>query len=117
MDEKEEKKPEGKNPAREMMQKIRENHSEFSLHIKRIPPKAKEAFIAFANEEFLGDYGMALKWLMDGIPGQDMALALAEIDSLKERVSELETRKDEVTSSEAPKKPKTFGKRREEKYG
>ena len=111
-------KPENKNPARAMISKIRENKN--SLHISRVPPKTKEVFIAFADEEFLGDYGMALKWLMDGIPNQDMRLVLAELDSLKAKVEELEdskTQKDEDSSSETNKLPKTFGKRREEKYG
>ena len=106
------------NPARAMMQKIRENKN--SLHISRVPPKTKEVFIAFADEEFLGDWGMALKWLMDGIPNQDMRLILAELDSLKEKVEELENSKtpnDEDSSSEKTKLPKTFGQKRNEKYG
>jgi hypothetical protein len=61
-------------PAMKLMSKLQENRN--SLHISRIPPKTKEIFIAFANEEFLGDYGMALKWLVDGIPSQDISLVI-----------------------------------------
>lgn len=35
------------------------------IHINRVPKKTKELFIDFANSEFEGDYGMALKMLMD----------------------------------------------------
>ena len=107
------------NPARAMISKLRENQN--SLHISRVPPKTKESFIAFADEEFLGDWGMTLKWLMDGIPNQDMRLVLTELDLLKERISELENseiKKGEATSpDECPGILKTFGKRRNERYG
>ena len=35
-----------------------------SLRISRVPGDIKERFIALANKEFAGDYGMTLKWLM-----------------------------------------------------
>ncbi|KKK70060.1 hypothetical protein LCGC14_2927800, partial [marine sediment metagenome] len=55
-----------KNPAHVLAKKLQENRK--SLHIARIPDKTKEAFIALAEDEFCGDYGMTLKWLMDDIP-------------------------------------------------
>jgi len=36
-----------------------------ALIINRIPSKSKDRFIEFSNEEFCGDWGMALKNLMD----------------------------------------------------
>lgn len=118
MTEENEKKIGEENPARAMIQKIQENKN--SLHISRVPPRTKEEFIAFANEEFLGDYGMALKWLMDGIPKQDMRLVLVQLASLNERVEVLEstsTDAGEATSPGATTLPKKFGKRREQRNG
>ena len=47
------------NPTKRLIERIREN--KMSLKISRIPDKTKEEFIALANEEFCGDYGMAFK--------------------------------------------------------
>ena len=38
---------------------------ETRLSISRIPKKTKAAFVAFAEEEFEGDYGMCLKSIFD----------------------------------------------------
>jgi len=35
------------------------------LNISRIPSKAKKRFIELANEDFCGDYGMLVKYLLD----------------------------------------------------
>jgi hypothetical protein len=118
MEDKNEEKIGEQNPARAMIHKLQENKN--SLHISRVPPRTKEEFISFADEEFLGDYGMALKWLMDGIPKQDMRLVLVQLASLNERVEALEnasTEKGEVTSPDITKLPKTFGDKREHKNG
>ncbi len=45
----------------ELNKKIRER----SLVISRIPRKTKDEFIALANDEFCGDYGMCLKWCLE----------------------------------------------------
>lgn len=49
------------NKIEALQKKIREN----SLVISRLPKNTKDGFIAFANEEFCGDYGMALKNIFD----------------------------------------------------
>ena len=36
-----------------------------SLNISRIPPKARKRFIELSNEDFVGDYGMTIKYLLD----------------------------------------------------
>lgn len=35
--------------------------------IKRVPKATEEVFIKFSNDEFCGDYGMALKYLVDKV--------------------------------------------------
>lgn len=38
---------------------------EKSIRISRVPKRIKDSFIAYAEEEFEGDYGMTLKYLWD----------------------------------------------------
>lgn len=83
-----EQKPEVKNPAMLLAQRLQENRK--SLHIARVPDKTKEAFIALADSEFCGDYGMALKWLMDDIPSQDTRLIIAQLSDHESRIQNLE---------------------------
>ena len=68
----EEKKPEVevKNPAHLLAKRLQGNRE--SLHIARVPPKTKEEFTKWAKDEFCGDYGMALKFLWDGMPKGDI---------------------------------------------
>lgn len=51
------------NPTERLIQKIRDNKK--SLNIARLPDKTKEDFIALANEGFCGDYGMALREVLN----------------------------------------------------
>ncbi|KKK66034.1 hypothetical protein LCGC14_2968130 [marine sediment metagenome] len=81
------------NPAHKLLGKLQENRK--SLHIARVPDKTKEAFMALAEEEFCGDYGMALKWLIDDIPGQDIRMFASQIEDHERRIQELESRKPE----------------------
>lgn len=46
-----------------------------SLSMKRIPKKTAEIFKDFANKEFVGDYGMALKYLVDKVLIEPQAFA------------------------------------------
>ncbi len=89
MDEKTEQ-PEVKNPALKLAKKLQENRK--SLHIARIPDKTKKAFMALAEEEFCGDYGMTLKWLMDDIPSQDTRMIIAKLEEQDARLQALESR-------------------------
>ena len=79
-----------KNPAHLLQKKLQENRQ--SLHIARIPTATKEAFKKLAEDEFCGDYGMALKWLIDDIPGQDTRLIMAKLEEHEARIQDLETR-------------------------
>ena len=50
---------------REEFDEIVLKEKETRLSISRIPKKTKAAFVAFAEEEFEGDYGMCLKTIFD----------------------------------------------------
>lgn len=86
--ENEEKKPGVEQPALKIARRLQENKD--SLRIGRVPPKTKEAFTNLAEEEFCGDYGMTLKWLMDDIMSQDMRVVLEKLQEFEERISVLE---------------------------
>ncbi len=92
------------NPAHLLAKKLQENRK--SLHIARIPDKAKEAFKALAEEEFCGDYGMTLKWLIDDILSQDTKMIIAKIEDQEARIQALEsvTHKSEELPDENTKK-------------
>jgi len=77
------------NPAHLLAQKLQENRK--SLHIARIPDKTKKAFIDLAENEFCGDYGMTLKWLIDDIPGQDTRMIIAKLEEQEARIQALES--------------------------
>ena len=87
--EEKDKNPEVKNPALQVAKKLQENRK--SLHIARIPDKTKEAFMALAENEFCGDYGMTLKWLIDDIPSQDTRMIIAKLDEQEARIVALES--------------------------
>ena len=88
MEEKEQN-PGVQNPAHLLAKKLQENRK--SLHIARIPDKTKEAFIALAENDFCGDYGMTLKWLIDDIPSQDTRMIIAKLEEQEARLQELES--------------------------
>jgi len=88
MEEKEQN-PGVQNPAHKLLGKLQENRK--SLHIARIPDKTKEAFMALADEEFCGDYGMTLKWLIDDIPSQDTRMIIAKLEEQEARLQALES--------------------------
>ena len=76
------------NQASKLLGRIQENRK--SLHIARVPDKTKEAFMKLAEEEFCGDYGMVLKWLMDDILSHDTRIILAQLENHETRMQELE---------------------------
>ncbi len=92
------------NPAHLLAKKLQENRK--SLHIARIPDKTKKAFIALADEDFCGDYGMTLKWLIDDIPSQDTRMIIAKLEEQDARIDALEsaTPINEEPSNENTKK-------------
>lgn len=91
------------NPAHKLLGKLQENRR--SLHIARVPEKTKEAFIKFAEEDFCGDYGMTLKWLIDDVLSQDTRMIIASIGDHETRIQALEsaTHSSEKVSDENTK--------------
>lgn len=63
-----------------------------SLHISRVPKKTRDAFIALANEEYAGDYGMLLCMLMAGVVKANEIDLILQVEELTERVTQLEAR-------------------------
>lgn len=77
-----------------------------SLHFDRVPPKTKEAFLNLAHEEFCGDYGMTLKWLMDDLLSQDTRLAIAQLQNHEARITALENMSKPVAELPADEESK-----------
>lgn len=86
--------------AHKLLNKIRENKG--GIHISRVPEKIKKQFIELANEEFCGDYGMGLTFLMKGLVDPESQMILEDINNLNERVSYLE--ESNKTDTETPAK-------------
>jgi len=74
--------------ARKILGKLQANKE--SLHISRIPKKTKAAFIELAEQEFCGDYGMCLKWLIDDIPNVDTRMIIAKLEDHEVRLVTLD---------------------------
>ena len=78
---------------------IKEKVSRTSLYIGRIPDKTKTEFKEYAQEEFEGDYGMALKWLMDfkkGLLSDPNQILNDKIDIIAEEVKKLQDKEKET---------------------
>ena len=75
----------------ESMQDILHKVKEESLHISRIPRNTREKFIALANAEFVGDYGMTIKFLIDGLINPELNEMYSQINDLQQRVEILES--------------------------
>ena len=75
------------------------------LIITRIPPKVLERFKDFAYSEFCGDYGMAIRFLMDYLEG----LLPTGLEQIQGRIMILEAEiaelKKAIPKSEEQKKP------------
>ena len=81
--------------------KLKENHvrapcptcgrSTADLIISRVPKDTKTKFLDMANKEFCGDYGMLLKWLMDGLIDKDNQIIFTALDEHEKRIQALES--------------------------
>jgi len=68
------------------------------LSINRMPGKTHDAFIELAKEEFCGDYGMCLKFLIDlhnGLISSGVEHLEAALNDLNSRLSVVEKRFEE----------------------
>lgn len=84
----------------EQIEKIKEKLEESYLRlvIHRIPRPTKEAFLKWANAEFDGDYGMALKFLFDMHVGNlpnDVAYLVSETHRLSDEIEALKQKPEE----------------------
>jgi len=52
-------------PTKEEMKKIAKEQEKTFLKISRVPFYTKETFVAYAENEFAGDYGLLLKFLLE----------------------------------------------------
>jgi len=62
------------------------------LNIKRVPVETVDIFKKFANDEYVGDYGMALKKLVDAVlvDPQPIDNAISILEDHEGRLSKLE---------------------------
>ena len=87
------KKP-GETEAHRFLSKLQGNDT--TLFINRLPPKTREKFVKIANDEFCGDYGMTLKFLVDGLLDENINILVESINEIESRVEILENKKTEV---------------------
>jgi len=95
-----------------LLKKIK--RSKADLSINRVPDKTLSTFKDFAHENFEGDYGMALKWLVDGIPSEQHIKLQEQINFLAERLSKLEEELFGSDEEDEQTQPKTMAARRKE---
>lgn len=72
----------------EEIEKLKNKVEVFGFHISRVPRPTFLKFKELADREFCGDYGLTLKWLVDGV--DENAEVLAALTNLEERLSKLE---------------------------
>ena len=87
--------------ANQILKKLQANKE--SLHITRIPKKTRDEFIAWANEEYCGDFGFALKALWDDMPSADTRILMDIVKNLEERLSALEISVEQKPESKESK--------------
>lgn len=72
----------------EIRKRLAENP--YRLVIGRVSLVVKQRFIDLANTKFGEDYGEALAWLMEAVPNDHVLALQAQIDSLHQRLAQLE---------------------------
>lgn len=65
------------------------------FHIKRVPKDTVDIFKKFSNAEFVGDYGMAFKWMVDNLLIGDVRIEqiTAVLQNHEARLAGLENKK------------------------
>ncbi len=64
-----------------------------TIWINRLPPKSKQEFLKLADDEFEGDWGMTLKWLLDfrkGLLSNPNEQLAGRIDVLADKIINIE---------------------------
>lgn len=100
----------------EEVKKVMMKEKEKSLRISRIPQRIRDNFMQFANDEFEGDYGMALKFIWDKY--EEFLYILNNFDVKLDYLIELQRREDKNEQSVKVRKTMTGKelKRREIKH-
>ena len=98
---------------------IKQKATERNLYIRRVPKKTREEFINWCDEEFEGDWGFGLKWLMDFRKGlletpESQLLILEKIDILANEIEQLK-KKEDKPQKRRMLSGKILGKQMEEK--
>ena len=80
----------------EIKRKVFRHPNATDLYIKRISKKTAEAFKKFANDEFVGDYGSAIQWLVNNFIIEDPRFAQIHLvlDNHEERLTKIEGKKE-----------------------
>lgn len=106
---------EGKEKIKELKERIFKHKNAVSFYMERVPSKTVDVFKQFANDEFVGDYGLAFKRivdmvLVDPLPFQEI---FAILNEHSERLINLETKGEEKPKKRKMVTPiKELGKRR-----
>lgn len=83
------------------LEKLKDRFAELpsprEMHISRVPKTTYDSFKELADNEFAGDYGMTLKWLLDREEIRDEMYS--ELSKLTERVRRLESVVSELNDS------------------
>lgn len=68
------------------------NKENRGIFFRRVPVKEWEWFTNWCNEEFEGDYGMGLKWLVQGYMPPEATVLMTELEELKKVCKDLQMR-------------------------
>jgi hypothetical protein len=79
----------------EKVEELRRRINPPDLVINRVPKKELEWFKKTANDEFEGDYGMLLKWLIQGYMPPEELFLQQKIEELENRINRLESVREE----------------------
>ena len=86
----------------EKLDEIKKKVTQNNLYINRVPKKTKISFQELANEEFEGDYGFTLKFLLDfysGLISSPNRMLMEQVESMSKEIESLRS-----VPQEEPKK-------------
>lgn len=82
----------------ETIARIKKEVRKRGLYIPVIPERAKEEFLRLAEEEFAGDWGNTLKWLLDfrnGLLSSPNQILMEQMEALYAQVNKPEPKEPE----------------------
>jgi len=78
----------------EKLEEIKRKVIQGGIYISRVPKKTRNEFIEWAKLDFVGDYGMALKWLMDfrsGLLNSPNQILMEQMEVLANEIEQLKS--------------------------